>query len=155
MAGNYLDDVDQFISELGPPDQLFISQFAVGCIVCNPKFIIDRDFNTKAKLVVHFKSNSHAINVQIAETRKEDHITTVEQNLFKINEEIKCLEEQIATDTANIRVKELETIKYKQFLLENNPNSGSLSFQCSKCNFKTDKHRKYKRHLRSSSLCST
>lgn len=154
MAGNYLEDIDNFISKLGPPDQLLISRFEVGCIACNPNFIVGRNFNTKAKLVNHFKSNSHAINVENAEAKKEDHINTVEENLFKINEEIKSLEEQIATDTAKIRATELETIKYKQYLLKNDPASEISNkeetkscFQCPKCSFKTTKLKKFKKHL--------
>ena len=96
MSGNYLEDIDNFISKLGPPDQLLISRFEVGCTVCEPNYVVGRNFNTKAKLVNHFKSSSHAINVENAEDKKEGHINTVEENLFKINEEIKSLEEQIA-----------------------------------------------------------
>lgn len=160
MAGNYLEDIDNFIRKLGPPDQLLINRFEVGCTVCNPNFVVGRNFNTKAKLVNHFKSKMHAINVQTAEDRKEDHINTVEENLSKIKEEIDSLEVQIAADTAKIRETELETVKYKQYLLKTprtKLDSSDVqkeilepttdSYQCPKCTFKTSRLKKFKKHL--------
>ena len=158
MSGNYLEDIDNFISKLGPPDQLLISRFEVGCTVCEPNYVVGRNFNTKAKLVNHFKSSSHAINVENAEDKKEGLINTVEENLFKINEEIKSLEEQIAKDTAQIRVTETETIKYKQSLLSKSNHDSEINntkkqeetkdtYQCPKCTFKTKKLKRFKKHL--------
>ena len=163
MSGNYLEDIDNFISKLGPPDQLLINRFEVGCIVCNPTFIVGRNFNTKAKLVNHFKSDLHAVNVQNAEARKEDHIKTVEENLQKIDDDIKNLEDQIAVDTAKIGTTEVDTINFKEYLIHNNPSmeaeiesesvekDQSTKYQCPKCNFKTGrkKLKKFKKHLSS------
>ncbi|KAL5247897.1 hypothetical protein ACHWQZ_G017159 [Mnemiopsis leidyi] len=163
MSGNYLEDIDNFISKLGPPDQLLINRFEVGCIVCSPTFIVGRNFNTKAKLVNHFKSDVHALNVQNAEARKEDHIKTVEENLQKIDDDIKNIEEQIAADTAKIGTTELDTVNFKEYLLQNKTTSeteiafesvdkeqiNSTKYQCPKCSFRTgqSKLKKFIKHL--------
>lgn len=159
MAGNYLEDIDNFLAKLGPPDQLLISRFEVGCNVCTPNFVVGRNFNTKAKLVNHFKSETHAKNVETAEARKEDHIKTLEENLFKVNEEIKSIEDQIEQDNVKIRKAEESANEYKNYLLYNNletikangtdDQKGGVNedFMCPSCSYKSSKLKKFKKHL--------
>ena len=159
MAGNYLEDIDNFLAKLGPPDQLLISRFEVGCSVCTPNFVVGRNFNTKAKLVNHFKSKMHAQSVESAEDRKDDHYKTLDENLFKVNEEIKSIEQQIEQDTIEIRKAEESTIEYKNYLLYNNletiKSNGTddqkegikEAFMCPTCNFKSSRLKKFKKHL--------
>ena len=166
MSGNYLEDINQFIKSLGPADQLIINRSEVGCVICNPNFVIDRNFNTKAKLVNHFKSQMHANNVMEAEARKEDHIKTVEDNLSKITEEIEDIERQLEEGVNSIKQHEEDTVAYKQMLLlktvkqicdgKKKPDVTEASvedimdpdvYMCPKCQYKTMKLKRFKRHL--------
>lgn len=154
MAVNYMEDIDRFVKKLGPPDQLHIGRFEVGCTACNPNFVVGRNFNSKAKLVNHFKSQLHLNSVDQQESRKEDHVKTLEENLSKIDEEIKSIEEEIESDRILIKKTELETVQFKHNCSELHEDFDLISkdskvFQCPSCRFKTEVLKKYKKHLRS------
>lgn len=162
MTGNYLQDVDDFLCKLGPAEQLLISRGKVGCNVC--KFSVGRNFNTKAKLVVHFKSEEHWKYVDEIETKKGEHIKTVEERLHSVNEEVEKLEKDIALKQRQINDIDSETKKFKTWLMKSSvaeitneihrlsgkeprKESEKQNFQCPECTFVSSKLKKFKKHL--------
>ena len=145
MGAQYTDEIDNFLLQLGPPEHMYIDRSEVGCIVCHPKFIVTRNFNTKAKLVNHFKSTHHDKCVRELETNKDDHSRTLEENLTKLNEEIENTEAEISEGAAKIKEYQDKLIAFKEELLEEKKDK---SFDCPVCNMRTTDKPVFKEHLK-------
>ena len=114
MSDNYLQDIDNFLYKLGPEEQLLISRGKVGCNVC--KFSVGRNFNSKAKLVNHFKSPEHWEYVNDLEAKKGEHIKTVEERLLSVNREIEELQNNIDLQHTKIEKIDNGTKRFKTWL---------------------------------------
>ena len=115
MSDSHLQDINNFLSKLGPREQLLNSHGKVGCNVC--KFSISRNFNSKAKLVNHFKSTAHWEFVNDLEAKKGEHIKTVEDRLLSVNQEIEELQNNIDLNRTQIDKIDNGTKRFKTWLM--------------------------------------